>query len=467
MARQLGPFSGYVDKRVRSELYEQYKSVKVTADSMPFVVRSDSENEAELVFLSPEEEPESERPPQADQGASPVLRRSNRKRKSITTYGNTDMSKNSGSKKKKGASPDPGKSMPKIPRTPQAADGQPTQQASGPQGPPPTTAAAATAGQQATTTQSASLEALLLGMEGRLSTKIDATNSKVDRALTLVGETNQALETLERRVEDTEGRVADKLTEVEGRIMNEVDKRVKTAVVDQLRAAGFDPDLTAADQSTRLSARENGFSYASAAASHQMSDTGSTLIRSTIRKKEERYNEARRSLRLWPIPNGDWQGLEGYLREKLTLPTEFVEGLRGQVELKKPREIRGKKPNEYIVTFENREDRDAVRAAAPSLASFRDDAGMKLHIPDHLQRSFRALMNLAFDLKKKHPGLKRNVKFDDVNLDLYLDVQLKADDEWQRIDPGQAVEATKGRPGRSRGIDADRLRRLLSDKDSE
>ena len=61
---------------------------------MPFVVRSDSENEneAELVFLSPEEEIKkpSKEGEQGDQGASPVLRRSNRKRKSVVE----DMSKN-------------------------------------------------------------------------------------------------------------------------------------------------------------------------------------------------------------------------------------------------------------------------------------------------------------------------------------------------------------------------------------
>ena len=67
-------------------------------DQMPFVVRSDSENESELVFLSPEEEiagPEN----QEDQGALPVLRRSNRKRKSVASYTEGDMSKGSGSKK--------------------------------------------------------------------------------------------------------------------------------------------------------------------------------------------------------------------------------------------------------------------------------------------------------------------------------------------------------------------------------
>ena len=94
---------------------------------MPFVVRSDSENEAELVFLSPEEEirPPKNDPP--DQGASPVLRRSNRKRKSVTAYSDNDMSKGSGTMKKKCSPPkqtppkeNPEESMPKLPRTPQA-----------------------------------------------------------------------------------------------------------------------------------------------------------------------------------------------------------------------------------------------------------------------------------------------------------------------------------------------------------
>ena len=74
---------------------------------MPFVVRSDSENEAELVFLSPDEEPQRPTRPRAgqDQGGSPVLRRSNRKRKSTATFSDGEMSKNSSSKKKK-SSPD-------------------------------------------------------------------------------------------------------------------------------------------------------------------------------------------------------------------------------------------------------------------------------------------------------------------------------------------------------------------------
>ena len=43
-----------------------------TAVPMPFVVRSDSENEAELEFLSPEEEAPRRKEPQQDQGATQV-----------------------------------------------------------------------------------------------------------------------------------------------------------------------------------------------------------------------------------------------------------------------------------------------------------------------------------------------------------------------------------------------------------
>ena len=52
-----------------------------------------SEEEGDLVFLSPDESPPK------DQGASPQLRRSSRKRKSVQVV--QDMSKGSSSKKKK------------------------------------------------------------------------------------------------------------------------------------------------------------------------------------------------------------------------------------------------------------------------------------------------------------------------------------------------------------------------------
>ena len=274
-------------------------------------------------------------------------------------------------------------------------------------------------------------------MEGRLGSKIDTTNMKVDKALTLVIEANAALVELELKVAATEESVAGKIGETEVRIMTEVNTKVKTIVLDQLKAVGFDPDLSAGDLSTRMSAR----TYA-AAASRRVTDT--STVQTVQDRQEEKFNEARRALRLWPIEDGSWLSLREYLRTRLNMQCDFVDGLEGRVQLIKPREFKGRKPEEYIVLFENRADRDEIKAAAPELASHREDAGMRLHIPDHLQKQFKALMNLSYDLKRKHVNMKRNIKFDDSSLGLYLDVQIDPDDEWKRIDPEQANEGTRG-----------------------
>ena len=70
---------------------------------------SDSDCDGDdVVFLSPEEEIQNDQ----DQGASPVLlRRSNRKRKSVSAANNQGMSKGSSSKKKKVTSPNQAKTM--------------------------------------------------------------------------------------------------------------------------------------------------------------------------------------------------------------------------------------------------------------------------------------------------------------------------------------------------------------------
>ena len=68
---------------------------------------------------------------------------------------------------------------------------------------------------------------------------------------------------------------------------------------------------------------------------------------------------------------------------------------------------------------------------------------MRLHLPNHLQKDFKSLMSLSYDLKKKNPDLKRNVKFNEDELGLYMDLQLKRDGHWRRIMPEQARNATR------------------------
>ena len=108
-----------------------------------------------------------------------------------------------------------------------------------------------------------------------------------------------------------------------------------------------------------------------------------------------------------------------------------------------------------------------VKAQAYKLAEFRDEAGMRLHVPDHLQKVFRSLMNLSFDMKKKHPDLKRSVKIDEETLNLYMDIQTAADKGWRRVEAGQAIKAD-GRRQRNGGsaptlLGDDEIEGLLGD----
>ena len=133
------------------------------------------------------------------------------------------------------------------------------------------------------------------------------------------------------------------------------------------------------------------------------------------------------------------------LLEKLGLDGNFVLHELGETTIRPHRDPRSKYKDEAYVTFETKEVRDAVKARASYLANFRDDqAGMRLHLPNYLQRDFRSLMGLAYELKKRHPELKRNVKFDEEDLGLFMDMQLDKGGHWRRVKPDEAKLAHTG-----------------------
>ena len=160
------------------------------------------------------------------------------------------MSKNSGTKKKKGGSPPkeskPGRSMPKIPRTPpqQQQQQQQHQEQSQPQQPGATGASGVARASGGPDKEAAGLERILVGMETRILAKIGSTNRAVNDAVTLARITKDSLEALEDKVDENEAAIRRALEECEERMMNKFQSTVKDMVLDQLRAAGFDPDLT-------------------------------------------------------------------------------------------------------------------------------------------------------------------------------------------------------------------------------
>ena len=66
--------------------------------------------------------------------------------------------------------------------------------------------------------------------------------------------------------------------------------------------------------------------------------------------------------------------------------------------------------------------RDAFKSQAFKLVEYKEEPGMRLHVPNHLQKAFRALMNLSHYMKKKHPTLKSSVKFDEDTMGLYMNI---------------------------------------------
>ena len=398
------------------------------------------DEEEEQVFQSPEWDP---RGAVQDPGASPQLRRSARKRKS--TAGD-DCVPGGASSKKKRSSPN---KMPKTARSP-----------------PKTQADKA----------GASFEALLLAMEGRITEKIDRASEASKDAALQAKLNSESLEQLESRVDANENCLMEALKETEARIMARVQDqlhevvqgKVKEMVNAQLQAAGFDQDLTASDLSVRDSAVKvpvASTSYAMAASRQPAPSQQSKQDR-----QESSFFLARRQLRVWPIKEGKKENLEAFLTEKLRLSRDFIKEDLGEVMLARPKEPKNKNKDEYILTFESKQIRDAVKAAAPNLANYRDEAGMRLQIPSHLQADFQALMNLSYDLKKRHPNLKRNVKFDETDLGLFMDLRLSDATEWRRVKPTHAKAANKKRGvGRLKTIEEEELQELLGSgtEDSE
>ena len=96
---------------------------------------------------------------------------------------------------------------------------------------------------------------------------------------------------------------------------------------------------------------------------------------------------------------------------------------------------------------------------------------MLLHVPDHLQKLFKAFMAVAYDLKKKFPDLKRSVKFDENPLSMFMDLQTKEGSPWKRIQPEQAIRAAASRQNRQdnapRSLEDADLRELMETEDAE
>ena len=410
----------------------------------------------DVIFLSPDESPQKE---ENSQGASPQLRRSNRKRKSVTTV--RDMSKGVGSSsKKKKNSPktkqnspkdSSNKNMPKVPRT-------------SPKGTADNNKQDTHSDKNKSGNGPENFAELLMAMEARLSSKLDANKKAVNEAITLSKLNSDALDALEEKVDNSDEILKETLARVEAqeeRVLARVETQVEEMVKAQLRAAGFDSQLSAGDLSVVNRSKEG--SYAAVTADRTKMSTQSVTYMDKDQRQERKFWESRRSLRLWPVTEPTEAGLKKFLKEKLAMDDTFLDEDMGQVVVKRNIEKKPKNKDEVCVIFESKEIRDVVKSQGPNLANYRDEAGMRLQIPDNLQKDFKALMSVAYDLKQKNKDLKRNVKFDEESLGLYMDIQMERDGDWRRVKPQQAFKALANRTQKNgpRSMDEEEIASLL------
>ena len=158
---------------------------------------------------------------------------------------------------------------------------------------------------------------------------------------------------------------------------------------------------------------------------------------------ERKYWEARKSLRAWPIEGPDLvASFIKFAEEKLKVPPGKL--VRDSITV-----IRVTSPStsaiadQVIVRFENIRLRDEIKSCARNLSGTDIATGIQLEAPDHLRSHYQVFQKLGFHIKSKHPGLKRNVKFDDLEQALVMDIRVSAEADWKTLTYADARDLLK------------------------
>ena len=180
-------------------------------------------------------------------------------------------------------------------------------------------------------------------------------------------------------------------------------------------------------------------------------------------RREEAYYKCRRTLKIWPIEGESLvDAVKVFLATKLGMDEDRILALGRLTVTPSP----GKAPRarrEVLVVFDSADDRDAVKAMGSSLAGQRE-VGMAVHVPGHLLDNLFALNGVGYSIKNKHEGVKRSIKFDDNEQNIYLDIYVAG--HWKKITPGEARSALKKLPtssasGISNSLSSDDISSLI------
>ena len=225
------------------------------------------------------------------------------------------------------------------------------------------------------------MQAMLAGMEGRLS---QATANLQTSVTGQIGD-------LKERVKKNEDRM--------DKIHSEMGQMVETRIEEGLRKfMGLPGDGTEGCATATVGSDGSSLTYASAlsrGASTSQSlttlsncprEAGNQDDRSFAGRKEEEYWKCRCSLRLRPVGQGD--GVEEarkFMTEYLKLGEDVVGRLGPFSAVRVAFGPKTRHQKELLVTFDSVEARDVVRSSAANLAGKAPDVGIRLEVPRHLK----------------------------------------------------------------------------------
>ena len=164
---------------------------------------------------------------------------------------------------------------------------------------------------------------------------------------------------------------------------------------------------------------------------------------------------------MWPVPcdgTGDELSKAAILFMESKLQCQVGLVLMSDIEVKKihsPPDYSAQ--SQIVVTFSSIELRDRIKSLGKNLCGAGRNVGIQIEPPDHLRGQYQSFQRLAYQMKKKFPSLRRNIKFSDPDLALTMDVLTQPDATWRNVLYEDAKIITKKSRERSGSISVGEL----------
>lgn len=132
--------------------------------------------------------------------------------------------------------------------------------------------------------------------------------------------------------------------------------------------------------------------------------------------------------------------VRSFLEKTLEIPVVTVNSLNIEQVDKIEQGRRSLIQNEVRVVFASSRERDIVQSYASNLAKVQGKAGIRMELPEHLRGLFKTFEAHSASLRRRFPGLKRAIKYNDQTQSLCMDVRMPDKMRWHKIGEAEMWE---------------------------